>query len=297
MLLQVVPTQNGAHGECGAVAQLNRSDTLPDRKSPGWLTILGLAKLTSAPDYTAHLHLYDGTFTESGAGMTATVYVRADKDELVVDVAGADPGSAQTAQLALWSGRSPQAQASGSTATLGETWTDSTEPGHTGNTYGSLGAITAGGQNVSASVVDSKTVKVSFTPYSDGSFRVIAAAPHWADGDAQASASSLLGTDASASSSTLELAHLSWWQRRVIDSMLPITSGPMLTRSGSCPRVCAACTVAGNRASMVGWSLPPTRCAASSQEPRTPAAESRQEELETGCPLGPPSAVPLERTD
>ncbi|MGW5665085.1 RICIN domain-containing protein [Streptomyces sp. NPDC003758] len=213
---QFMPLGNGTLGAAvwaagGFTAQLNRSDTLPDRKSPGWLTIPGLAKLTSAPDYTAHLDLYDGTFTESGAGMTATVYVRADKDELVVDVAGADPSSAQTAQLALWSGRSPQAQASGSTATLGETWTDSTEPGHTGNAYGSLGAITAGGRNVSASVVDSKTVKVSFTPNSDGSFRVVAAAPHWAGGDAQATASSLLGTDAGASSSTLESAHLSWW--------------------------------------------------------------------------------------
>ncbi|MER6082604.1 RICIN domain-containing protein [Streptomyces sp. NPDC001833] len=213
---QFMPLGNGTLGAAvwaagGFTAQLNRSDTLPDRKSPGWLTIPGLAKLTSAPDYTAHLDLYDGTFTESGAGMTATVYVRADKDELVVDVTGADPASAQTAQLALWSGRSPQAQASGSVATLAETWTDNSEPGNTGNTYGSLGAVTAGGTGVTASVVDSRTVKVSFSPNSDGSFRVVAAAPHWAGGDAQSAASSLLGADASTGSSALESAHLSWW--------------------------------------------------------------------------------------
>lgn len=75
--------------------------------------------------------------------MTATIYTRADKDELVVDVTGADPGSAQTAQLALWSGRSPQALASGKIATLGETWVDNTQSGASGDTFGSLGAITA----------------------------------------------------------------------------------------------------------------------------------------------------------
>jgi hypothetical protein len=213
---QFMPLGNGTLGAAvwaasGFTAQLNRSDTLPDRKSPGRLTIPGLSKLASAPDFAAHLDLYDGTLVESGGGMTATVCVRADKDELVVDVTGANPSTQQTAQLALWSGRSPQAAASGSIATLGETWTDSTEPGHAGNTYGSLGAVTAGGQNVTAAVVDSKTVKVSFTPHSDGSFRVIAAAPHWAGGDAQSTAAGLLGSDATTASATLESAHLSWW--------------------------------------------------------------------------------------
>ncbi|WP_258574727.1 RICIN domain-containing protein [Streptomyces shenzhenensis] len=213
---QFMPLGNGTLGAAvwaagGFTAQLNRSDTFPDRKSPGWLTIPGLSKLTSAPDFTARLDLYDGTLVESGGGMTATVYVRADKDELVVDVTGADPNSAQSAQLALWSGRSPQAQASGSTATLAETWVDSNRPGSSGSTFGSLGAVTAGGRSVSASVVDSKTVKVSFTPNSDGSFRVVTAAPHWTGGDAQTTASSLIGSDATTASSTLQAGHLSWW--------------------------------------------------------------------------------------
>src|SRR6266568_3389664 len=122
---QAMPLGNGRLGAAvwaagGFTAQLNRSDTLPDRKSPGWLTIPGLAKLTSAADFAAHVDLYDGVLTESGGGMTATVYVRADKDELVVDVTGADPAVAQTAQLGLWSGRSPQAAASGAIATLAE---------------------------------------------------------------------------------------------------------------------------------------------------------------------------------
>jgi hypothetical protein len=213
---QFMPLGNGTMGAAvwaagGLTAQLNRSDTFPQRKSPGWLTIPGLAALTSAPDFSARLDLYDGTLVESGGGMTATIYTRADKDELVVDVTGADPATAQTAQLALWSGRSPQALASGKIATLGETWVDNTQSGATGDTFGSLGAITAGGQGVSASVVDSKTVKVSFTPNADGSFRVVAATPHWTGGDAQATATTLLGSDATTASSTLKASHLSWW--------------------------------------------------------------------------------------
>ncbi|GAA1957800.1 RICIN domain-containing protein [Kitasatospora viridis] len=213
---QALPLGNGTLGAAvwaagGFTAQLNRSDTLPDRKSPGWLTIPGLAKLTSAPDFAAHLDLYDGTLVESGGGMTATVYIRADKDEMVVDVTGADPATPQTARLALWSGRSPQALAAGQVAALGETWVDNSQPGASGSTFGSLGAITAGGQAVTAAVVDPETVQVSFTPNADGSFRVVTAAPHWAGGDALATADSLLGTDATLPSASLSAAHLAWW--------------------------------------------------------------------------------------
>ena len=100
---QSLPLGNGSLGAAawaanGFTAQLNRDDTVPDRKSPGQVTIPGLAKLTSAANFAAHLDLYDGVLTETGGGLTARIYVRADKDELVVDVAGADPNSAQTAQ-------------------------------------------------------------------------------------------------------------------------------------------------------------------------------------------------------
>jgi hypothetical protein len=85
----------------GLTAQLNRADTLPDRLSPGQVTIPGLAALTSAPDYHATLDLHDGTFTESGGGMTARAYIQSGQDEVVVDVTGANPNATQTAQLAL----------------------------------------------------------------------------------------------------------------------------------------------------------------------------------------------------
>ena len=80
-------------------------------------------------------------FGEGGGGMSATVYVRADKDELVVDVTGANPNTAQTATVNLWSGRSPVAAASGSIATLAETWTDNVATTGSGQTFGSLAAI------------------------------------------------------------------------------------------------------------------------------------------------------------
>src|SRR3954447_25361705 len=122
----------------GFTAQLNRADTLPNHRSAGQLVIPGLAAMTSAPDYKATVDLYDATYRQSGGGMTATTYVRADKDELVVDVTGADPASAQTAQVNLQAGRTPQAGSSNGIARLAETWVDTgSASGGTGKTFGS----------------------------------------------------------------------------------------------------------------------------------------------------------------
>ena len=184
-----MPLGNGSLGAAvwaagGFTAQLNRDDTLPDRKSPGQVTIPGLSAITSAANFHAYLDLYDGVLVETGGGMTATIYVRANQDELVVDVTGANPNSTQTVQAALWSGRSPTAAASGTVGTLAETWTDN-ETGGTGTTFGSLLAITAGGRNVTAAVVNSTTVKTQFNPNADGSFRVVIGAPTWTGGNRQ----------------------------------------------------------------------------------------------------------------
>jgi hypothetical protein len=219
---QSLPLGNGSLGAAvwaagGFTAQLNRADTFPDRKSPGQVTIPGLAKLTNAPDFAAHLDLYDGVLTETGGGLTARIYVRADSDELVVDVAGADPASAQTARGALWAGRAPAAQASGATGTLAETWVDN-PIGGTNQTFGSLLAVTAGGRNVSASVVDGQTVQVSFNPTKNGTYRVVVGAPHWTGGDALGTAARLLGRDATAS--TVDAGHLRWWHGYWADANL-----------------------------------------------------------------------------
>ena len=91
---QSMPLGNGTLGVAawaadGFTAQLSRGDTFPGRKTPGRVVIPGLAQLTSAPDFEAHLDLYDAVLTETGGGMTARIYLRSDADELVVDVSGA----------------------------------------------------------------------------------------------------------------------------------------------------------------------------------------------------------------
>ncbi|HEY4035739.1 MAG TPA: hypothetical protein VGL94_17415 [Ktedonobacteraceae bacterium] len=214
--IESMPLGNGKLGISewaanGFTAQLNRVDTFPDRKSPGQVVIPGLAKLTGSSDYKGSVDLFDAMMRESGGGMSASISILHNKDELVVDVTGANPNSTQTAQVKLWSGRSPTAAASGSIATLAETWVDTSGHGASGQTFGSLAAITAGGRNVKASVVDSLTVQVSFNPNPDGSFRIIVAAPSWKGGNAQTTAASLIGLDATTSSTNLQSGHLSWW--------------------------------------------------------------------------------------
>ncbi|HLH59943.1 MAG TPA: hypothetical protein VKV33_12420, partial [Streptosporangiaceae bacterium] len=190
---QYMPLGNGSLAAAvwaadGFTAQLNRSDTLPDRKSPGQVVIPGLAAMTTASDFTGRLDLYDGVLTESGGGMTMKAWVLANTDDLVVDVTGASPSATETASVNLWSGRSPTAQASGATGVLAETWQDNVPVTGSGRTFGSLAAITAGGRDVRASVTSPLSVRVSFKPDADGSFRVVVAAPRWAGGDAAAAA-------------------------------------------------------------------------------------------------------------
>jgi hypothetical protein len=213
---QSLPLGNGSLGVAawaadGFTAQLNRSDTMPDRLSPGQVQIPGLEAMTTAPDFTGTLDLYNGVLDESGGGMTMQAWVPAGKDELIVNVTGASPSSTQTADLYLWSGRSPTAAASGAIGSLAQTWVDNSQTGSSGQTFGAMAAITAGGQDVTASVVNSTEVQVSFTPNSDGSFRVIVAAPQWTGGNATSTASSLIGGDTTAATSSLLATQSAWW--------------------------------------------------------------------------------------
>jgi hypothetical protein len=218
---QSMPLGNGSFGAAvwaaeGFTAQLNRDDTFPGRKSAGQLVIPGLAALTTAADYHATLDLYDATLRQYGGGMTATTWVRADKDEIVTDVTGADPASTQTAQINLQAGRNPTptTTADGTAGVLSETWVDhQSASGGTGDAFGSLAAVTAGGRDVTASTPDSRTVQVSFRPNADGSFRVVTVVPNWAGGDAAATATALLGDDATSSVQALTVPHLQWWHR------------------------------------------------------------------------------------
>src|SRR6266700_275286 len=108
---QSMPLGNGVLGSAvwsanGLTAELSRVDTFPERKSPGQVVIPGLAKLSTSSDYKGSVDLYDAMFNESGGGMSASAYILHNKDELIVDVKGADPNSTQTAQVQLWAGRS-----------------------------------------------------------------------------------------------------------------------------------------------------------------------------------------------
>jgi Domain of unknown function (DUF5703) len=143
---QSMPLGNGTLGAgvwnpaTGFTAQLNREDTLPDWLSPGWLVIPGLSQLTTAADFSARLDLYHGMLIESGGGMTLAAYIRADEDEMVVNVTGANPNTTQTAWLELWqsSARSVSQSSGGSVATLSSTWT-APGPGGTGQeTFGMM---------------------------------------------------------------------------------------------------------------------------------------------------------------
>jgi len=213
---QSLPLGNGSLGVAawaanGFTAQLNRSDTMPNRLSPGQVRIPGLAAMTSASNFSAHLDLYNGVLDESGGGMTMQAWVPAGKDELVVEVTGATPGVQQTATLNLWSGRTPTAAASGAVGSLAQTWADNSQTGNSGSTFGAMSAITAGGQNVTASVVNSTEVQVAFTPNANGSYAVVVAAPSWTGGNATTTASSLIGSDTTTAASTLLATQSSWW--------------------------------------------------------------------------------------
>jgi len=186
---------------------------MPNRWSPGQVSIPGLSAMTSASNFVGYLDLYNGVLHESGGGITMQAWVPAGKDELVVDVTGANPGTRLVANVNLWSGRSPTASASGAVAALAQTWSDNSQTGHSNQTFGTLAAITAGGQNVSATVVNGSQVQVSFNPNSNGSYRVIVASPSWTGGNATSTASSLIGSDTTASTSSLLATQSTWWNR------------------------------------------------------------------------------------
>ena len=215
---QAMPLGNGSLGVAiwsadGLTAQLNRSDTMPDRLSSGQVVIPGLATMTRAKDYSARLDLYHGEFREQGGGMTATAWVEPDTDALVVDVTGADPNQPQTAILRLWKPRTPHAEAEGRVGWLSQIWVDKKNPGASGRTFGSLSAIMTDAREESVTVTDPLTITVSFKPYPDGHFRITAAAPHYeGKGDADSIASRELLEEPSSIPDGIP-AHRTRWQK------------------------------------------------------------------------------------
>jgi hypothetical protein len=219
---QSIPLGNGALGVAawaanGFTAQLNRSDTMPSRKSPGQVNIPGLSVISHAKDFTGHLDLADGVLEESGGGMSLKAWVSSAKDELIIDVTGANPNVAQSASINLWSGRNPTAAVSGTTGTLAETWVDNSGFGASGKTFGTLAAITAGGRNVQTAVTSPTKITTTFKPNADGQFRVVVAAPEWTGGSATdtpaTTAADVIGHDLTLPEEALLGQQNSWWNR------------------------------------------------------------------------------------
>ncbi|GIH62876.1 glycosyl hydrolase family 95 catalytic domain-containing protein [Microbispora siamensis] len=206
---QSMPLGNGHLGAAvwsqdGFTAQLNRNDTFPDLKSAGRLVVPGLFELAAAPDYRGRLNLADAVLEQSGRGMTARTFVRADRDQLVLEVTGAEPGKEQTADLDLWDGRNPATYAEGGIGALAETFTDSAS----GKKSGAVAAITADARDVSAAVVDANTVRLTFTPRADGSYRIVVGVPSYTGGDVgEAGRQAVEG----ATRDRVDAAHLDWW--------------------------------------------------------------------------------------
>lgn len=206
---QSMPLGNGSIGaavwaEDGFTAQLNRKDTFPRLKSAGQLVLPGLFDLAAAPDYEGRVDVYDGALRQTGGGMTATAFVREDTDQLVVDVEGAPPGETQTARLELWTGRTPTAYAEGEVAALAETFTDQAS----GTTSGAVAAVTTTGRGVQAEVVDPLTVRLTFKPRADGSFRVVVGAPAYTGGPVGPAAQQAIeGAEAPGAAAHTE----AWW--------------------------------------------------------------------------------------
>jgi alpha-L-fucosidase 2 len=214
---QAMPIGNGTLGGAvwsanGLTVQLNRADTLPGRVSPGQVIIPGLAQMTAANDYRGVLDLYNGEFVESGGGMTATTYIDADEDVLVIDVTGAAPGSTQTATLTLWNApnpwvtRAPSAVTWAASGALLDSWVD-TQPGGTGETFRSFAAIGVDATNASATKSSTPSVTLSFTVKADGSFRVLVAAPKWDGQDPHLFASQILAQERARTASQ----QTAWW--------------------------------------------------------------------------------------
>ncbi|MGZ0152286.1 glycosyl hydrolase family 95 catalytic domain-containing protein [Kribbella sp. WER1] len=201
---QAMPLGNGVLGaavwaEKGYSAQLNRVDTFPDLKSAGRLVVPGLDSLMRADDYSGRLALYDGQLVQRGGGMTARSYVRADADQFVLEVTGADPSKPQTADLKLWAGRTPAVSAAGGVAALAETFHDAAS----GSITGAVAALTAHAQGVTASVVDPLTVRLTFRPNADGSYKLVVGVPSYRGGELRTAARKAVVETPS--------RHLDWW--------------------------------------------------------------------------------------
>lgn len=190
---EAMPLGNGRLGtavwaENGYIAQLNRGDTYPDMKSAGRVSIPGIADDFSERDFDDQLDLYDATLRQSIGDLTVETYVHAERDVLVVNVAGADPDEPLTGTVSLWDDRDPESVITGSAVALAETF-DGTDPEREkagifetdSATFGFVGALTALGRDVTTEYRDDRTLEVTVEPRTDGTCSFLAVLPRFSN--------------------------------------------------------------------------------------------------------------------
>ncbi|HEY0199816.1 MAG TPA: hypothetical protein VGC19_14980 [Rhodanobacter sp.] len=180
--IQSVGLGNGRLGAAfwaadGLTLQLNRSDTLPYRRSPGQVSFLDLKPLTADRAFHGRVNLYGGTLEEHGGGITLKAWVDHASDRVIVELAGLAPEKVQRIRLRLWEPRNPAASTHGAVGMLAESWHDDSLPGASGQRFGSLAAIEAIGRDAQARRVDDRSVEVAARPTMDGHLTVVIAAP------------------------------------------------------------------------------------------------------------------------
>src|SRR5271163_2800473 len=113
----------------GLSIQLNRIDTLPERRSPGQVSFPDLQGMTADRGFRGRVNLYDGLLTETGGGITLTAWVDTATDRVVIDLENLPTRIRQRVILQLWEPRSPFATAAEGIGMLAETWRDDQLPG------------------------------------------------------------------------------------------------------------------------------------------------------------------------
>jgi alpha-L-fucosidase 2 len=180
--IQSVGLGNGRLGAAfwaadGLTLQLNRSDTLPYRRSPGQVSFPDLRQLTADRGFHGRVNLHDGTLEEHGGGITLKAWVDHSSDRVIVELNGLAPEKIQHIRLRLWEPRKPAVSTNDGVGMLAENWRDDALPGASGQMFGSLAAIKAIGRDAHAQRIDGRVVEVTARPTMDGHLIVLIAAP------------------------------------------------------------------------------------------------------------------------
>ena len=212
-----MPLGNGALGAAvwaanGFTAQLNRTDTFPDRKSPGSAgdpgpvpdDQCGRLQRPARPVRrdAAPVRRRDDDDRVRSRGHPAT---RRRRHRRRPEHHADRPGQSVERPC-----RRPHVRRARSPRSPKPGWTTAAT-GASGRTFGSLAGVTAGGRNVVASAPNRPTAQVSFQPNTDGSFRVSSAAPTWTGGDSIATTNSVLNGATTRPQAEVRGAHLQWW--------------------------------------------------------------------------------------